>query len=46
MPSRWLAMDDIYGATGRDPAVIAAFTCALNDLWARGTKAVLARLSG
>ncbi len=39
--SRWLAMEDIYGATGRDPAVIAAFTDALNDLWARGAKAVL-----
>ena len=40
-PSRWLAMEDIYGVTGRDPAVIAAFSDALNDLWARGTKAVL-----
>ncbi len=40
-PARWLAMDDIYGATGRDPAVIAEFTRALNDLWSRGTAAVL-----
>ena len=41
-PSRWLAMEDIYGATGRDPAVIGAFDVALRDLWAIGTAAVLA----
>jgi mannitol 2-dehydrogenase len=40
-PSRWLAMEDIYGETGRDAAVIAAFSAALRDLWARGTVAVL-----
>ena len=40
-PARWLAMDDIYGATGRDPAVIAAFTRALDALWEKGTVAVL-----
>ncbi len=45
-PSRWLAMDDIYGETGRDPRVIEAFTDALNALWARGTKAVLADYIG
>lgn len=45
-PARWLAMDDIYGATGRDPRVIDAFTAALNDLWARGTKAVLSSYLG
>jgi mannitol 2-dehydrogenase len=41
-PSRWLGMDDIYGATGHNPDLIASFASALNDLWARGTKAVLA----
>ncbi len=41
-PSRWLGMDDIYGATGRNPDLISAFAAALNDLWARGTRAVLA----
>jgi mannitol 2-dehydrogenase len=41
-PSRWLAMEDIYGATGRDPAVIRAFDAALRGLWANGTAAVLA----
>jgi hypothetical protein len=35
-------MDDIYGATGRNPDLIAAFAAALNELWTRGTKAVLA----
>jgi mannitol 2-dehydrogenase len=41
-PSVWLGMDDIYGATGRNSDLIAAFGAALNDLWARGTEAVLA----
>jgi mannitol 2-dehydrogenase len=41
-PALWLAMDDIYGAVGRDPAVIAEFTRALNALWEKGTVAVLA----
>jgi len=41
-PARWLAMDDIYGVTGRDPAVIAEFTRALDALWEKGTAAVLA----
>ena len=39
--SLWLAMEDIYGATGRDPAVVGAFAAALRDLWDRGTAAVL-----
>ena len=41
-PARWLAMEDIYGDTGRDPAVIAAFAGFLTDLGQRGTRAVLA----
>lgn len=45
-PSRWLAMDDIYGPTGRDPAVIASFSHYLTDLWARGAKAVLGDFLG
>ncbi len=40
-PALWLAMDDIYGAVGRDLAVIAEFTRALNALWDKGTVAVL-----
>jgi mannitol 2-dehydrogenase len=45
-PARWLAMEDTYGATGRDPRVIEAFSHALTDLWARGAKAVLADYLG
>ena len=41
-PAKWLAMEDIYGAVGRDPAVIGCFAGFLNDLAARGTRAVLA----
>ncbi|TMV55564.1 mannitol dehydrogenase family protein, partial [Thioclava sp. BHET1] len=40
-PKVWLGMADVYGETGRDPQVQAAFATALNALWARGTKAVL-----
>ena len=40
--AQWLAMEDIYGAVGKDPAVIAAFAGFLTDLCARGTRAVLA----
>ncbi|MEY4983133.1 MAG: hypothetical protein RIR62_1399 [Pseudomonadota bacterium] len=45
-PARWLAMGDIYGDTGRDPAVIAAFAGFLTDLGQRGTRAVLADFLG
>lgn len=41
-PAVWLGMEDIYGAVGRDAAVIACFTGFLRDLGARGTRAVLA----
>ncbi len=41
-PSRWLAMDDIYGEIGRDARVQASFAKWLSALWARGTRAVLA----
>jgi mannitol 2-dehydrogenase len=40
-PAAWLGMADIYGDTGRDPRVQAAFATALNAIWARGTRAVL-----
>ncbi|MCF1709235.1 mannitol dehydrogenase family protein [Tabrizicola sp. J26] len=40
-PSRWLAMDDIYGEIGRDPRVRSSFTKWLNALWSRGTRSVL-----
>lgn len=41
-PALWLAMEDIYGAVGRDAAVIDCFAGFLRDLAARGTRAVLA----
>lgn len=41
-PAEWLAMEDIYGTLGKNPAVIACFAGFLNDLGARGTRAVLA----
>lgn len=41
-PAQWLAMEDIYGALGRDPRVIASFAAFLTDLGQRGTRAVLA----
>lgn len=41
-PATWLAMEDIYGPLGKNPAVIACFAGFLNDLGARGTRAVLA----
>ncbi len=40
-PTRWLAMDDIYGEIGRDARVRASFARWLSALWANGTRAVL-----
>lgn len=40
-PEAWLAMDDIYGAVGRDAAFRAAFSRALTGLWENGTIAAL-----
>ena len=40
-PALWLGMEDIYGAVGSDPQVIACFAGFLADLGARGTRAVL-----
>ncbi|MEQ3625004.1 MAG: mannitol dehydrogenase family protein [Celeribacter sp.] len=42
-PAAWLAMEDIYGAVGRDPRFAEAFATALNALWADGVVAVLTR---
>lgn len=41
-PALWLGMEDIYGDTGRDAGVVAAFAGFLTDLGTRGTRAVLA----
>jgi mannitol 2-dehydrogenase len=42
-PASWLAMADIYGDVGRDPAFAAAFSAALTALWTGGTEATLKR---
>ncbi|MHA6730556.1 mannitol dehydrogenase family protein [Devosia sp. A369] len=42
-PKAWLAMGDIYGALAGEPAFVAAFSHALETLWAIGTKATLER---
>ena len=41
IPRAWLAMDDIYGAVGRDPTFRAAFEAALRSLWTEGTAITL-----
>lgn len=45
-PAAWLAMDDIYGATGRDARVIAAFAQSLASLEQNGTAATLRQYIG
>jgi mannitol 2-dehydrogenase len=42
-PAQWLAMTEVYGDLGAKPEVVAAFTTALNAVWAEGTEAVLRR---
>lgn len=42
-PLAWLAMEDIYGDTGRSVAFREPFARALNALWYDGVRAVLAR---
>ena len=41
-PAKWLGMADIYGDLGRKADVVAVFAGYLNDLGARGVRAVLA----
>ncbi len=41
-PKVWLAMGDIYDDIGRNPDVVVTFSAFLQDLLARGTRAVLA----
>lgn len=40
-PAAWLAMADIYGDTGKNPAFADAFARWLNMLWDKGTKVTL-----
>jgi mannitol 2-dehydrogenase len=41
-PSLWLAMEDIYGQTGRDPRAESAFSRLLHSLWSKGTASTIA----
>jgi mannitol 2-dehydrogenase len=46
-PRAWLGMTDIFGDIGSNPAYVAAFSRALEALWANGTRDTLTRyLSG
>lgn len=40
-PRAFLAMRDIFGALGEDPAYVAAFSKALTQLWSQGVRAAL-----
>jgi mannitol 2-dehydrogenase len=42
-PAAWLAMQDVYGAAGHDPAFASAFSKALSSLKADGVAATLGR---
>ncbi len=42
-PAAWLAMEDIYGEVGRAPVFAAAFSHALQALWANGARETLTR---
>ena len=45
-PAEWLAMTEVYGDLGRDPALVAAFSAALAAVWANGAEAELRRFLG
>lgn len=45
-PSEWLAMSEIYGDTGKNPAFSDAFARWLNMLWDKGTKVTLQNYIG
>ncbi|HVW91638.1 MAG TPA: mannitol dehydrogenase family protein [Devosia sp.] len=40
-PRAWLEMGDIFGDLAENPAYVAAFSAALNSLWAHGTRSTL-----
>ena len=41
-PAAFLAMADIFGEAAKNPAYVAAFSKALSQVWAQGTRATLA----
>ncbi len=42
-PAQWLAMPKIYGDLAQNKELVAGFAGALTDVWANGTRAVIAR---
>lgn len=42
-PAEWLEMGDIFGDLAINPAYVAAFTTALETIWAQGTQQTLTR---
>lgn len=42
-PGAWLAMTEVYGDLGQDPRIATRFAERLREVWAEGTRAVLAR---
>jgi mannitol 2-dehydrogenase len=42
-PAAWLEMADIFGGVAKHPTYVAAFTHALQTLWAKGTRETLTR---
>jgi mannitol 2-dehydrogenase len=45
-PQAWLDMAEVYGPLGQDARLSAAFAAALRDVWARGSRAVIAAYLG
>jgi mannitol 2-dehydrogenase len=41
-PRLWLEMTDLFGETGRNAGYVAAFSTALESIWAKGTRETLA----
>ncbi|KFE34916.1 mannitol dehydrogenase family protein [Thioclava atlantica] len=41
-PAAWLEMSDIYGDLAANPEIVAQFTRTLDEIWARGSQAVIA----
>ncbi|WP_038127662.1 mannitol dehydrogenase family protein [Thioclava indica] len=41
-PAAWLEMSEIYGDLSKNADLVAQFTKTLNDVWARGSQAVIA----
>jgi mannitol 2-dehydrogenase len=45
-PAEWLGMAEVYGDLAQNAAVVDRFSIALRDIWARGSRAVIADYLG